>query len=122
MNEKQLAEFERVQADKYRLDATQILWMAQQEGLLREDYVSAVDVVQHIIDELKRTRAELARAERVNVELDRRLKEAACENVKMRARLVEIHKRERATRGEYERGYADGAASALVEATREMEW
>lgn len=35
---------------------------------------------------------------------------------------VEIHKRERATRGEYERGYADGVASALVESIREMEW
>lgn len=122
MNEKQLAEFERVQADKYRLDATQILWMAQQEGLLREDYVSAVDVVQHIIDELKRTRAELARAERVNVEIDRRLQEAACEIVRTRERLVEIYKRERAARGAYEQGYADGAASALVEAEREMEW
>ena len=78
------------------------------------------------IEELERaleeTRAENARLLRVNVELDRRLKEAACENVKMRARLVEIHKRERATRGEYERGYADGVASALVEAIREMEW
>jgi len=71
---------------------------------------------------LRRERAENARLRRVNVELDRRLQEAACENVKTRARLVEIYKRERATRGEYERGYADGAASALVEATREMEW
>lgn len=88
MNEKQItAAFEREQARMYRLDTTEILWLAQQAGLLREDYVSAVDVVENIIAELMRTRAELEQA-----------------------------------RGAYEQGYADGAASALVEAPREMEW
>ena len=48
-------------------------------------------------------------------------------SMKQRARRAEklfrcANAAKRATRGAYEMGHADGAASALVEAIREMEW
>lgn len=129
MSEEQMtAEFEREQARKYRLDATQILRMAQQAGLLDENYVSSVDVVENIIAELMRTRseleqtrAELARAERVNVETKYRVRQAAHENVKMNARLVQIYKRAARYKCLFHKANVAKRA-ARGEATREMEW
>ena len=119
MTEKQItAEFEREQANKYRLDATEILWMAQQEGLLREDYVSAVDAVKSILAELKRTRTELKRA---NIENRYRLRQVAHENAKMNARLVEIYKRAACYKKMFRQANTAKRA-ARKEGLREMEW